>query len=230
MKISEVIILAGGLGTRLRETVPDLPKCLAPVRQQPFLDHVIRYYQQQGVERFIFSLGYLHEKIEHYLQEEQPGLSAFISLETEPLGTGGAIRKACALCTQPYSLVVNGDTLFRVNVQQIAQTCEETNPDCLLCVKPFTDFDRYGAVELNTDGTVRSFLEKKYFREGLINGGVYALASSRFLAEDLPEKFSFEKDYLEKYYPNRNIRGLIQEGYFIDIGIPDDLRRAQHEL
>ncbi|MFM7838761.1 MAG: sugar phosphate nucleotidyltransferase, partial [Chitinophagaceae bacterium] len=160
MKISEVIILAGGLGTRLREAVPDLPKCLAPVGQQPFLDHVIRYYQQQGVERFIFSLGYLHEKIEHYLQEKQPALSAVISLETEPLGTGGAIRKACALCTQPYSLVVNGDTLFQVNVQQIAQACEQTAPDCLLCVKPFRDFDRYGVVELNTDGTVRSFLEK----------------------------------------------------------------------
>ena len=92
------------------------------------------------------------------------------------------------------------------------------------------DFDRYGVVELNADGTVRSFQEKKYFKEGLINGGVYALSAERFWAEDLPEKFSFEKDYLEKFYRNRNIRGLIQEGYFIDIGIPDDLRRAQHEL
>jgi D-glycero-alpha-D-manno-heptose 1-phosphate guanylyltransferase len=92
------------------------------------------------------------------------------------------------------------------------------------------DFDRYGVVELDKDGWVTNFKEKQFYSSGLINGGVYALNMERFLAEKLPEKFSFEKDYLEKQYTRRKLYGVIDEGYFIDIGIPEDYRRAQKEL
>ncbi|MFZ1311906.1 MAG: NTP transferase domain-containing protein, partial [Chitinophagaceae bacterium] len=89
--IKEAIILAGGLGTRLRESVPDLPKCMAPVAGRPFLFHVINYLRSQGVEKFIFSLGYKHELIEDYLSTQFPTLSYQCVIEEEPLGTGGAI-------------------------------------------------------------------------------------------------------------------------------------------
>jgi D-glycero-alpha-D-manno-heptose 1-phosphate guanylyltransferase len=92
------------------------------------------------------------------------------------------------------------------------------------------DFSRYGVVELDTNNSVKDFKEKQYYDEGFINGGVYALNANKFLEEDLPGKFSFEKDYLEKFYRNRKIYGLVQDEYFIDIGIPEDYERAQKEL
>ena len=93
--IKQAIILAGGLGTRLRRAVPDLPKCMAPVAGMPFLKQVVRYLLSQGIEQFIFSLGYKHEEIEKFLDEEFPTISRQYCIEEEPLGTGGAIRLAC---------------------------------------------------------------------------------------------------------------------------------------
>ncbi len=97
------------------------------------------------------------------------------------------------------------------------------------------DFDRYGAVELNEDDSIKSFKEKKFYNSGLINGGIYALNINEFLKETLPQKFSFEKDYLEKSIQNLKgknpkLFGMIQDTYFIDIGIPEDYEKAQKEL
>ena len=92
------------------------------------------------------------------------------------------------------------------------------------------DFDRYGVVELNAAQQISSFKEKQFYTKGLINGGVYALNAERFAGEELPERFSFEKDYLEKLYTKRKMYGVVQDEYFIDIGIPEDYRRAEKEL
>ncbi|HRF27876.1 MAG TPA: NTP transferase domain-containing protein, partial [Ferruginibacter sp.] len=91
MMIKECIVLAGGLGTRLRSAVPDLPKCMAPVAGKPFLQHVVDYLSGQGIEHFIFSLGYMHDVIESFLKEHYPNLSYTVVLEESPMGTGGAI-------------------------------------------------------------------------------------------------------------------------------------------
>jgi D-glycero-alpha-D-manno-heptose 1-phosphate guanylyltransferase len=101
---------------------------------------------------------------------------------------------------------------------------------CTLSLKPMQDFDRYGVVELNKDYSIRLFKEKQFYESGLINGGVYALHAEKFLQEELPQKFSFEKDYLEKFYNTRRMFGVVQDEYFIDIGIPEDYERAQKEL
>jgi D-glycero-alpha-D-manno-heptose 1-phosphate guanylyltransferase len=116
----EAIILAGGLGTRLRETVPDLPKCLAPVGGRPFLFYVINYLRMQGVEKFIFSLGYKHEMIETYLTDQFSRLRYEFVVEEEPLGTGGAIRLASQQATGNNVIVTNGDTLFKINVTELS--------------------------------------------------------------------------------------------------------------
>ena len=92
------------------------------------------------------------------------------------------------------------------------------------------NFDRYGVVELNKDYSVESFREKKFYQEGLINGGIYALNVKKFQGEILPDKFSFEKDYLEASYKERKMYGVVQDEYFIDIGIPEDYERAQIEF
>ncbi len=228
--VKEAIILAGGLGTRLRSVVSDLPKCMAPVADQPFLKHVIRYLLSQGIEKFIFSLGYKHEIIEQFLSDEFPTLHYQCSIEEDPLGTGGAIYLACKRAKDNNVLVVNGDTLFKADLKKASSFHLENNADCTLLLKPMQDFDRYGAVELDDDYSVSRFNEKQYFQTGDINAGIYILNVEQFIDKDFPEKFSFEKDYLEKYYTEGKIFGLIEDGYFIDIGIPADLQKAQEEL
>ena len=226
----ECIVLAGGLGTRLRSAIPDLPKCMAPVAGKPFLQHVIHYLLDQGVDSFIFSLGYMHEIIEDWILKNYPLLNYQLSIEEEPLGTGGAIMLACKKANTEQVLVLNGDTMFRINTNKLMFFHQQHWADCTLALKPMHQFDRYGVVEINEEGDIQSFKEKKFYTEGLINGGVYALNVPRFLTFGLPEKFSFEKDYLEKYYSTQKFMGQVQDEYFIDIGIPDDLQRAGIEL
>ena len=228
--IRECIILAGGLGTRLQSAVPDLPKCMAPVAGRPFLFHVINYLRSQGIEHFIFSLGYKHEIIEAFLQEQFPTLSYDCSIEAEPLGTGGAILLACTLVQEKNVLVVNGDTLYKAQVPSAAHFHEQQQAACTLFLKPMKKFDRYGVVETGTDHLLQSFREKQYYEDGNINAGVYLLNVPKFLEEEFPARFSFEKDYLEKLFSQRRMYGLIQDEYFIDIGIPEDYQKAQTEL
>jgi D-glycero-alpha-D-manno-heptose 1-phosphate guanylyltransferase len=225
----EAIILAGGLGTRLRNTVPDLPKCMAPVAGRPFLFYVINELQLQGVNRFIFSLGYKHELIEAWLKEHFPRLNYEVVIENEPLGTGGAIRFACQQAKGKDVLVTNGDTLFRTDVSKLLSVHHEKKAECTLALKPMTNFDRYGAV-LIKDNIVTHFAEKKFYKEGLINGGEYILDKKKFESGTWPSKFSFEKEFLEPLSHSDKLAGLSQDGYFIDIGIPEDYNQAQADL
>lgn len=227
--INEVIILAGGLGTRLRSAVPELPKCMAPVNGKPFIAYVIDHFQQQGVHNFIFALGYKNEIFETLLSSLST-INYKLSTEQEPLGTGGAIKLACSVASSENVLVTNGDTLFKANLKSVSDFHEENNADCTLCLKPIQQFDRYGVVELNNKSRIVSFKEKQFYESGYINGGLYALNRNKFIQEHLPEKFSFEKDYMEKLYNQRKMFGIVQDEYFIDIGIPEDYAKAQMEL
>lgn len=227
---SEAIILAGGLGTRLRSVVPDLPKCMAPVNGKPFIAYVIDYLQKQGVEKFILSLGYKHEAIIAFINEQYSTLPVQYSIEEEPLGTGGAIRYACIKTSVDNVIVTNGDTLFKADIAEVVSLHTLNNADCTLSLKPMKNFDRYGVVELNEDNSIKSFKEKQHYEDGLINGGLYVLNTKSFLSAYLPLKFSFEKNYLEPFYKEKKMYGVVQDAYFIDIGIPEDYTRAQKEL
>jgi D-glycero-alpha-D-manno-heptose 1-phosphate guanylyltransferase len=225
--IHQCIILAGGLGTRLRSAVPDLPKCMAPVAGKPFLHYVIRHFQNQGVKQFIFSLGYMHEVILDYLHNNYDKSQVKYVIEKEPLGTGGAIRLAAEQADQEHVLVANGDTLFRINVEKLAAFHFQQNASCTLALKPMKNFDRYALVELNAENhTISNFREKQHYDSGLINGGIYAIGLNHFMKIGWPQKFSFEKDYLEQLYTTGTIFGQVQDEYFIDIGIPEDFEKA----
>ena len=228
--IKECIILAGGLGTRLRSAVPDLPKCMAPVAGRPFLSYVIDHFRQQGIEKFIFSLGYKHEAIQEFLDASYAAYDKQYVIEKEPLGTGGAIQFACRQATEKNVLILNGDTLFSIQLPVLTAFHYQHNSHCTLALKPMQHFDRYGVVELQPNGAIKSFKEKQFYESGLINGGIYALQVAAFLNEGLPEKFSFEKDYLEKLYTTRPMYGIVQDEYFIDIGIPEDFEKANKDL
>ncbi len=226
----EAIILAGGLGTRLRNTVPNLPKCMAPIAGRPFLSFIIDSLRMQGIEKFVFALGYKAEIIIEYLEIAYSTLNYSFVIESEPLGTGGAIQLAVQKITTTTTLVANGDTLFKINLSSLAKLHNESNAECTVALKPMQNFDRYGAVELDKINQIISFREKQFYKQGLINGGVYLLNKERFLARALPLKFSFEKDYLEKYCDEKKFFGSVQNGYFIDIGVPADYQQAQEDL
>jgi D-glycero-alpha-D-manno-heptose 1-phosphate guanylyltransferase len=203
---------------------------MAPVGGRPFIAYLTDYFRAAGIEKFIFALGYRSDQFNDFLQSELPEDSYQISIEDEPLGTGGAIQRACGLALDPTVLVLNGDTFFGIDVPMLSDFHAGRNADCTLCLRPMQDFNRFGVVELGADQQVLDFREKKQYAAGLINGGVYALNKEQFLKEGLPEKFSFEKEYLEAFYTRRQFFGLVQDSYFIDIGIPEDYERVQREI
>jgi D-glycero-alpha-D-manno-heptose 1-phosphate guanylyltransferase len=227
--IKEAIILAGGLGTRLRPAVPDLPKCLAPVGGRPFIGYVTDHFRREGIGRFIFALGFMSDHFDTFFRAEFPNGGYDISVEEVPLGTGGAIRQACDRVEGKTVLILNGDTFFRIALAELAGLHAAKRAECTLCLKPMRDFDRFGVVELTDDGRVIRFREKQYYPSGLINGGVYALEKTALRREEWPKVFSFEKDYLEAGR-EKQLYGLVQDRYFIDIGIPEDYRRVQQEI
>ena len=229
MNNTEAIILAGGMGTRLRAAVPDLPKCMAPVNGRPFIGLVLDSFLQQGVTKFILSLGYKAEVIIDFVNAHYSTLNVKYSVEEEPLGTGGAILLACRKATEKDVIACNGDTLFNIDLMKLLGFHSMSGAHCTLSLKPMKNFDRYGVVELNNDYSIRSFREKQHYEQGLINGGVYALNVGKFLNESLSGNFSFERNYLETLYTKRRMFGVVQDKYFIDIGIPEDYERAQRE-
>jgi D-glycero-alpha-D-manno-heptose 1-phosphate guanylyltransferase len=226
----EAIILAGGLGTRLRSAVPDVPKCMAPINGKPFLHYVINYLQQKGVTNFVFSLGYLHHIIEDYLQNTYPNLQYTTVIETEPLGTGGAIALALQKTKEPNVITTNGDTLFEANLKEQFTIHNATKAACTLALKPMQQFDRYGVVTINNQQQITSFQEKKYYETGLINGGLYCINKQQFLSLPFSNKFSFEKDFLEAYVQQLPFFASVEDAYFIDIGIPADFEKAQADF
>jgi D-glycero-alpha-D-manno-heptose 1-phosphate guanylyltransferase len=226
----EAIILAGGLGTRLRSAVPDLPKCMAPINSVPFISYLIDNLINEGVTKFIFSLGYKSELFISLLEEKLPMKNYLIVIEDEPLGTGGAIKLACKKAKDENVIALNGDSLFKVNLKELMHFHLEKKSRCTLALKPMQNFERYGSVEIDAVQKINSFKEKQFITKGCINGGVYAIEVASFLQKSLEDKFSMEQDYLEKYSGEGNFYGFVQEGYFIDIGIPEDFVRAQIEL
>jgi len=227
MERKECIILAGGLGTRLREVVSDVPKCMAEVAGKPFLSYLLDWCKVQSFGRVILSLGYLSEVVTSWIEKNEYPFEIIYAKEEEPLGTGGAIKLAMRSVLGERAVVINGDTFFDVDITELYTFHNEKSANISLALKPMTDFDRYGRVELNTDNRIIAFIEKQQCREGLINGGVYLIDKDVLLSDkELPLKFSFEKNILEAKINTLPIYGNIQDTYFIDIGIPEDYRKA----
>jgi len=203
---------------------------MAPVNGQPFLHYIFQYLQQQNCSRVILSLGYKHEVIEDWLEAERPPFEVSFVIEEEPLGTGGGIQLALEQAKNQNVLVLNGDTFFDVNLESLFSFHGSKNAATTLALKYMQQFERYGSVHIDDDGRIISFEEKKLKQEGLINGGVYVINKKRFLEKNLPQKFSFEKDYLEAFVEETSFFGKKLEGYFIDIGIPEDYEKAQKDF
>ena len=223
------IILAGGLGTRLRSVINDLPKPMAPVNGKPFLHYIFQYLVREGVKDVVLSVGYKHEAIKEFFGGAYLGIKIQYSVEEEPLGTGGGIKQAFDLIDGP-AYVLNGDTFFGVNLWALNEFYFDTKSDIALAIKPLENFDRYGTVQMDAANRLTKFEEKKLVEKGLINGGIYFFDKQLWNKVDVPQKFSFEKDVLEKYVADLRFSGDVFNGYFIDIGIPEDYNKAQHDF
>jgi D-glycero-alpha-D-manno-heptose 1-phosphate guanylyltransferase len=228
---TDVVILAGGLGTRLRSAVSDVPKCMAPVDGKPFLYYLLLHLSRFSfVKKIILSLGYKHETIIDWLSQlHEFEFEYSYSIEDTPLGTGGAIKKALNYTTENDVLILNGDTLFDLDLNLFVKQHLEHNAQLSVALKPMKNFDRYGNVEVNNQSVITAFKEKTCCIAGQINGGIYLLSNKK-LMNGLPEKFSFETEVLPQQVSIENIYGFIHNDYFIDIGIPEDYERANHEL
>jgi len=226
----EVIVLAGGLGTRLQGVIGAHPKCMAEVNGKPFLAYVFDYLAQQHCVQVILSLGYKHEVVTEWVDRQDLPFVVDCVIEKEPLGTGGGILLAMKQATADNVVVVNGDTMFSVDLKGMMDFHLAKHSCTTLALKKMYNFDRYGVVRTDNEGHVATFEEKKFREEGLINGGVYIVNQRHLLSKHLPAKCSFEKDFLEKYAKDRHFFGYEDDGYFIDIGIPADYERAQGDF
>ena len=223
----EAIVLAGGFGTRLAHIVPNTCKPMAPVAGRPFLRYLMDQLSSEKFDRVIVADGYRREQIEGYFGQSYRGMGIAYSSEDSPLLTGGAIRKALQRCSSDWVFVLNGDTYLDVDFDAMerAALSSKKNARAIIAVKEMGDTGRYGTVKVSNDGTIAEFLEKRSGSAGLINAGVYLVR--REALDSMPAVFSFERDYLEKYVSHGCFRALECRGGFIDIGVPEDYRRAQ---
>jgi D-glycero-alpha-D-manno-heptose 1-phosphate guanylyltransferase len=224
----EVIVLAGGEGRRLRAVVRDLPKPMADIAERPFLWWLLTQLNQQGVGRVILSVGYKAEAIQDYFGDAFNGTEIKYSVETEPLGTGGAIKLALEYVIQPHVIVMNGDTYADFELRGLLAARESSGADLAMAVTHLNDISRYGAV-LTDEKTNRvvGFEEKKGAAAGHINAGTYCLRRDLFLRYPVPDKFSFERDFLQKHLAELNLVAFREVKGFIDIGVPEDYALAQ---
>lgn len=224
--MKECIILAGGFGTRLQSVVKDVPKCMAEVAGKPFLQYLFDYAAEQSIDHIVLSLGYKADIIIDWISTLKTPIKISYVIENEPLGTGGAIKYAFDKIASGQAFVINGDTFFDVDLKQLDNFHASKEADISIALKPMSNFDRYGSVELDKHDKIICFNEKKHCKHGLINGGIYLVNKKIFSALNLSSKFSFEKDVMEKELQTVKIYGCKQDHYFIDIGIPSDFEKA----
>ena len=226
----EAVVLAGGFGTRLRHIVSDVPKPMAPMDEKgtPFLQYVLSDLARQGVGRVVLSTGYKSDVIEGYFGASFLGMDVVYAREDEPLGTGGAVKVALQLCHTPEVFVLNGDTFFSVDLADLRTFHREHKADFTLAMKKMFDFDRYGTLDVQ-NSRIQAFQEKQPLQRGWINGGVYCMQQN-LLDSVMKKQFSLETDFMEKQTQKLKIYGFPSDGYFIDIGIPEDYYRAQREM
>lgn len=230
--VSSAIILAGGFGKRLQTVVNDVPKPMAPINGEPFLTYQLRYLSHFKFKKVILSTGYLSDTISSYYQGSFLDCDLVYAVEKEPLGTGGGIRLAMEHCEDNEVLVLNGDSFFDIDISRLYSFHSAASYYFSLALRKVNNAGRYGTITLNENQKITSFREKSGDNTpGLINAGVYLLNKAAFIKNTpAATNFSIEKDFFEKEIHTIPINGIELDGYFIDIGIPEDYLKAQHDF
>ena len=225
----KAIILAGGLGTRLKKRLPDTPKVMAPISGRPFLEYLLDKLISNKIEDVVLSVGYKANVIESHFKKSYKGLRIQYAYEDNPLGTGGAIMNALEFINENSVLILNGDTLVDINYFDLHKHYVNSKSNILVVLKRLTNTSRYGSVTVHGD-TIIKFNEKEGTGEGFINAGAYLISSNLFENYDLKKPFSFERDFLQSYCLDLQPSMYKTNSYFIDIGVTKDYERAEIEL
>ncbi|MDF2887369.1 MAG: Nucleotidyl transferase [Lacrimispora sp.] len=227
----QAVLLAGGLGTRLRSVVSDRPKPMALIEEKPFMEYVVRQLIRYGVTEIIFAVGYKGSMVEDYFEDGTKwGIRVSYAYEEELLGTAGAIKNAGKQVTEDMFFVLNADTFYQIDCSSFLGLIKEKDLDMALVLRKVPDVSRYGQAVLES-GRLTAFDEKvEESKEGTINGGFYLM--KRALLDAIPEgKVSLEHDMIPQWLlEGRKLGGLVNDGYFIDIGIPEDYYRFMEDV
>ncbi len=232
MKKIDAVVLAGGLGTRLRGVVPELPKALAPVNNKPFLDIILSSLSEwECIEKVVIAVGYMADKIiERYRDTSRYNFKILFSVEEELLGTGGAIKKVLPQTETDNVLVLNGDSYVEIDLCDLVKKHMETSASMTIVLRNVENASRYGRVKLNSDNRIVCFEEKApELSKGYINAGMYLI--KRKLFDDVKDNnvISLEKELLPVFI-RKGVYGYISCGKFIDIGIPETYKIADKYL
>ena len=228
-KKPDAIILCGGLGTRLKSIQPDLPKVLTPIGDRTLLDILISQLVRAGLNRAILSLGHLSEKVvEHVDNIDKSNIEIIKVTESEPLGTGGALKLACSQSQSDHFLVINGDSYTDINPSDLLQFHVQYNSSLTMLVVRVGDSSRYGSVLVDSTGLVKSFQEKSTNNkeESLVNAGMYVIDRSILSRIEAGTKISLERDIFPKLIGDQYY-AYISDSKFLDIGTPDSFSAAE---
>jgi len=238
---SQALILAGGLGTRLRAAFDSGPKSMAPVGERHFLEYLLLWLRSAGIRDLILCVGYKKDQIQDWLGDGSNwGLHVRYSEEKKLLGTAGALKHAERMISMPLCLVVNGDSFLNVDLREMYRFHLMHRALATIAVARVRNSARYGTVELDRKERIMTFREKKKGTIGkaasaspgrfqLINGGIYLLEKPFFDVIPPRKAMSLEKEIFPSLV-GKDLYGFVTRGYFIDIGVPEDFARAQTEL
>jgi D-glycero-alpha-D-manno-heptose 1-phosphate guanylyltransferase len=222
----QAVVLAGGLGTRLRSAVPDRPKPLALVAGRPFLHVLLESLERQGVRHVVLAIGYLGEMVRAAVGDRFGGIDVSYSVEEQPLGTGGGLKLALAHVRGPHAFVLNGDTYVDVDLPAMLSAHVASRASITVATVEVPDASRYGTVEV-VGGRITAFVAAGRPGPGTINAGVYAMATDALAGEPEAAAFSFERDFLQARLDRLAPHSFPAGPAFIDIGTPTDYARAQ---
>jgi D-glycero-alpha-D-manno-heptose 1-phosphate guanylyltransferase len=223
----DVVILCGGMGKRLQSVINDRPKPMAQIGDRSFLDILIEYIAGFGLRRFILCAGYKADFISNYYKDKYHDLEIVISIESEPLGTAGAIKNAQKHIKSDVFLALNGDSFCEVDLREFAKFHINKNAFISMVLVDIDDISDCGSVEINKDMRIISFIEKLLtVKSGLVNGGIYFF--NKDILKCIPKgiTYSIEYEIFPKVLDN-GIYGYISTGKFIDIGTPQRYTQAR---
>jgi len=223
-----VLILAGGLGTRLRNAVADRQKVVSTVAGEPFLCHILRQIAATHIPDVILCVGHQAATVKEQLKKFCPDFPVKYSEEEYPLGTAGALRQALEVTTANNFLVMNGDSFLDTSLSDFICWRETQKLPAALLLTEVADTSRYGKVILSEQGQVLSFAEKGFcIGPGLINAGIYILTRNILLTLPPKQKHSLEMELFPSLVEQKQLYGLFAQKHFIDIGTPDSYQEAQ---
>jgi D-glycero-alpha-D-manno-heptose 1-phosphate guanylyltransferase len=224
--ITEAIILAGGKGTRLQSVISDVPKPMAFVAGKPFLTYVLDNLIDQGIKKIILSVGYKANIIQDYFQNSYKQVPIEYVIESNPLGTGGAIKFALKATKSENILALNGDTIFRTAYQELFDFHYSSKAGFSMALRQIDSDGRYGGVKLDHSNIITGFTSKEITGNITINSGIYIIDKVFFEKNTPNGNFSIEDDFFTHIPSSKKLKGIILDGYFIDIGIPEDYFKA----